>query len=437
MSKVGDPQHSIPDGWKWKRLSEIILTPISGGRPKGGASSESGTIPSIGGEHITKGGLLDFSSAKYIPKNYFEKIKFSKLEPGDILICKDGALAGKVAFYGKNYFHQAAVNEHVFILRPKNEDSAKYLFFSLQSEDGQNQIKRILTGSAQPGLTKTFPDYYILKMPSHFEQHKIAAILSSVDAAIEQTDDIIAQTERMKKGLVQELFIKGINHKEFKKSPIGRIPNEWEVVKIEYLINRKIISEVQDGNHGELHPKEGDFQDEGIPFITANCLNHGRISFDNAKFLDSIWLKKLRIGFAKPNDILLTHKGTIGQTNILGDEYDTVILSPQVTYYRISDTSFLLPEYLHVVFQSHNFQNKIKQLSMQSTRAYLSITQQKNILIPLPSPIEQQKISSIILAVDGKLENEREHETYLLKLKNGLMQDLLTGRVRVKVDAHA
>ena len=74
---------------------------------------------------------------------------------------------------------------------------------------------------------------------------------------------------------------------------------------------------------------------------------------------------------------------------------------------------------------------------MQSTRAYLSITQQKNILIPLPSPIEQQKISSIILAVDGKLENEREHETYLLKLKNGLMQDLLTGRVRVKVDAHA
>ncbi|MEI2763755.1 hypothetical protein [Methanothrix soehngenii] len=75
-------------------------------------------------------------------------------------------------------------------------------------------------------------------MPSHFEQHKIAAILSSVDAAIEQTDDIIAQTERMKKGLVQELFIKGINHKEFKKSPIGRIPNEWEVVKIEYLISK-------------------------------------------------------------------------------------------------------------------------------------------------------------------------------------------------------
>jgi len=337
-----------------------------------------------------------------------------------------------------DYFQDGVVVADVVRIRVENGwADTKFIMYSLNSVAAKKQLINGKIGSTRPRVNLDQIRGIRILVPPLNQQRKIAAILSSVDAAIEQTDAIIAQTERMKVGLMKDLFIKGINDKKFKNSPIGRIPLEWEAVKIEDLIKRKIISEIQDGNHGELHPKEGDFQDEGIPFVTANCLNHGRINFDNAKFLDSGWLKKLRIGFAKPGDLLLTHKGTIGQTNILGNEYSIVILSPQVTYYRISDPLSLHPDYLYTAFQSHNFQDKIKQLSMQSTRAYLSITQQKSIFIPLPAPAEQRRISEINLAIDGKLENEREHKLHLSKIKSGLMQVLLTGRIRVRVDGHA
>ena len=406
MSKVGDPQHSIPDGWKWKRLSEIILTPISGGRPKGGASSESGTIPSIGGEHITKGGLLDFSSAKYIPKNYFEKIKFSKLEPGDILICKDGALAGKVAFYGKNYFHQAAVNEHVFILRPKNEDSAKYLFFSLQSEDGQNQIKRILTGSAQPGLTKTFPDYYILKMPSHFEQHKIAAILSSVDAAIEQTDAIIAQTERMKTGLMQELFAK-----KFDIAKLGDCS-----FKPEYGYTTSAI-----------------FQPVGPKFIRITDLKDDGVDWASVPHCtcDEYVLKKYLL---KPGDIIFARIGaTTGKNYLIKENINCIFASYLI---RIRCKDMLLPDFLYQFLKTSAYWNQINANKSGRLKEGINIPLLNGILIPLPSIQEQKKISLILSSIDERLDGEKKYRERLKKLKLGLMQDLLNGRVRVKVDGN-
>ena len=81
MSNVREIPQPIYDGWKLTQFSETVLAPISGRRPKGGASSESGTIPSVGGEHITNGGILDFSNTKFIPEDYFERIKSFLMRP--------------------------------------------------------------------------------------------------------------------------------------------------------------------------------------------------------------------------------------------------------------------------------------------------------------------------------------------------------------------
>jgi len=221
----------IPNGWRRGKLSELVHSPESGGRPKGGASSETGKIPSIGAEFITRDGRLHYDGMKFIPEEYFINMNSGKLKDGDILICKDGALTGKVAFYENSPYDIAAVNEHVFILRPNNADCRKFIFYSLQSDAGQNKVRKIMTGSAQPGINTTFPRYYDLLIPTKKEQEKIADILSTIDANIFETDRIIAECEHIKKGLMQTLLLKGIlgKHKKFKKTELGEIPEEWEI----------------------------------------------------------------------------------------------------------------------------------------------------------------------------------------------------------------
>lgn len=169
----------VPEGWKFLSVEKDIIL-ISGIRPKGGASSEG--IPSLGGEHITQDGRINFSNdnAKYIPKNFFKLMTKGKAHENDILINKDGANTGKVAILKKKFFPDIAVNEHIFIIRSKGFFEQKYLFYWLFSRFGQKQIKDKITGSAQPGLTSTFTKNLFVLSPPLPEQQKIAEILETV-----------------------------------------------------------------------------------------------------------------------------------------------------------------------------------------------------------------------------------------------------------------
>jgi type I restriction enzyme, S subunit len=223
------------------------------------------------------------------------------------------------------------------------------------------------------------------------------------------------------------------------------IPEDWEYVKIGKLVSENKILEIQDGNHGEIHPKKSDFVETGIPFITSDCLIMNKIDFSICNFLPKKFLKILRIGFTQKDDVLLSHKGSIGYSAIVDDEFKTLILTPQTTYYRLSED--ILPGFLYYVFQSYHFQTQLKSLAKQSTRDYIGITNQQHLLVPyLTSKKEQEKIVSILSNIDnlidihqkilGKFsENKSNHDLrYLEKLKKGLMQKLLTGQIRVKYD---
>jgi type I restriction enzyme, S subunit len=143
------------------------------------------------------------------------------------------------------------------------------------------------------------------------------------------------------------------------------------------------------------------------------------------------WLKKLRIGFAKGNDVILTHKGTLGLTAIVPRDKGIVILSPQTTYYRLSDR--LSTPFLYYLFQSGFIQKQLHNIGKQSTRDYVGITSQRRLLVPFISVKEQQEIASILCLSDSQITNERNLKSRVENLKKGLMQKLLTGKIRVKV----
>jgi len=386
MTKLGP----LPEEWDIRRLGDVAFFE-TGKRMRGGAL-EIGEVLSLGGEHIGDFGNLNLSNPKYISRQFFKDLRKGRLCAGDVIICKDGAKTGKVAYIQSINGIDMAVNEHLFIIRSNCSATLlnQFIFFFMFSDFGQYQVREAYHGLIG-GITNSDISSFMISLPPLPEQRAIAHVISIIQRAIKAQDKLIIAVRELKKSLIGHLFTYGpvplseAEHVPLKETEIGPMPENWEVLKIGDLLRRGIVGEIQDGNHGEKHPKQQDFGGKGVPFITANCVRSGKVSFKEVKFLSEDWLSRLRIGFSKPGDVLLTHKGTIGETSILQNTYPVVILSPQVTYYRIKGEEILDPTYLFAAFQTSSFQNQLKALaSTQSTRAYIGITKQATLLIPFP-----------------------------------------------------
>lgn len=145
----------------------------------------------------------------------------------------------------------------------------------------------------------------------------------------------------------------------------------------------------------------------GVPFIMANNLVNGKVDYANCAFITETQASTLRKGFAKPGDVLLTHKATIGRTAIVDDEYETIILTPQVTYYRVKKG--ISNRYLKYYFDSSVFQKLFSNWAgAGSTRAYLGITAQRKLPIVLPPYDVQLKIAKCCGALDDKIYHNQQ-----------------------------
>lgn len=159
----------------------------------------------------------------------------------------------------------------------------------------------------------------------------------------------------------------------------------WTEISIQKLIDENILFPNQDGNHGEIHPKSSDYVEKGIPFIMANDINNGIVDIFKCKFIKKAQADSLRIGFSIKDDVLITHKASMGRVAIVPDlDSDYIMLTPQVTYYRIKDKNKLSKEFLYASFLSTNFQNSFCNDGEQSTRSYIGITNQRKLNLILP-----------------------------------------------------
>ena len=177
---------------------------------------------------------------------------------------------------------------------------------------------------------------------------------------------------------------------------------KFERYTVQELIDMDMLEEPLDGNHGSLHPKASDYVSSGIPFIMANNLVDGDVDLINCAFITEEQARTLRKGFSKSGDVLLTHKATIGRTAIVPEKYETVILTPQVTYYRVKKG--IDNRFLKYYFDSPDFQATLNNWAgAGSTRAYLGIIAQHKLLILLPQIEEQRKIADVLWALDEKI----------------------------------
>ena len=184
------------------------------------------------------------------------------------------------------------------------------------------------------------------------------------------------------------------------------IMEDWKEYTVQELIDKGMLAVPMDGNHGEKHPKTGDYVPTGVPFIMANNLIGGTVDLNNCAFISETQANSLDKGFAKPGDVLITHKATIGRTAIVPNDYDLIVLTPQVTYYR--PIKGIDNRYLKYYFDTDQFQRLFKNWAgAGSTRAYLGITAQRKLPIILPDIGIQKRISSILKSLDDKIELNR------------------------------
>ena len=419
---------NLPEGWKIVELNNFVEIE-TGKRAKGGGLSE-GKIPSIGGEHIKNNGQIIWDNKlKFIPEEFYDRIlKQGKVRLWDILIVKDGATTGKVAFVEYLPYEKVAVNEHIFIIRTnKNVIHNKFLYYFLFSKFGQQQIKLKFHGMIG-GIKKEDIKSIKIPLPPLPEQKKIAEILSTVDKAIQNVDEIIAKTERLKRGLMEKLLTKGIGHKEFKYSEeLGcEIPKEWV---IEELGNLSIITSSK-----RIYVK--DYREKGVPFYRGKEI----IEKSQGKEVSEIYYISLekyneiknKFGVPKQGDILITAVGTLSIPYLVkkldGEFY---FKDGNLLWIKKIKENKLNKQFFVQSFE-YFFKKQKSKMTIGTTQNALTIEKLKIFKIPLPPLQEQQKIAEILSTVDKKLELERKRKKKLEKIKKGLMNDLLTGRKRVK-----
>ena len=209
----------IESKWKEVNLEDIVCTIETGSRPQGGVKNNTGGILSLGGEHIhNTNGCIDLSSPKFVSEDFYKNAKTGIVKKDDILLCKDGALTGKIAIVKNELNNRSAmINEHVYILRCDKLTTQKYVFNVLYSNMGQELLTSKITGAAQGGLNSTNLKSIQIPLPPLDIQQKIVDEIGEVENKNNLQIVKIDKNRKLITDLINSCFV---NYKEYLLSDI-------------------------------------------------------------------------------------------------------------------------------------------------------------------------------------------------------------------------
>ncbi|MFO7527617.1 MAG: restriction endonuclease subunit S [Marinobacter sp.] len=392
--------NTVPVGWRLQSLADVA-TFVMGQAPAGADCNKEGTgIPFVKAGEFT---------ARYPVIREWTTAPHKLAKSGDVLICVVGATAGKL-----NLGIDCAIGRSVAAIRPE-KTSTLYLYNFMQQH--VERLRMGSSGSAQGVITTEHLKNILAPFPPLPEQQKIAAILSSVDDVIEKTRAQIDKLKDLKTGMMQELLTKGIGHTEFKDSPVGRIPASWAVKMIGDL------GSVVTGSTPKTASRE--YYGGSIPFISPSDINHSMYIQDTVNSLTEAGLKETRE--LPPRTVCVVCIGsTIGKTGITtfrcatNQQVNAVICRgthPEFVYYLLT--------YYSKVIKAEAGTQAVPIINKSSFSA---------LPVQLPGYDEQVEIGNSLASIDSQTSLLERKLQSANSLKKALMQDLLTGKVRVKVD---
>ncbi|MCK4624775.1 MAG: restriction endonuclease subunit S [Phycisphaerae bacterium] len=424
----GDP---VPRHWKTLTIGELATRVGSGITPTGGSEvyCDEG-VTFIRSQNVTSQGMK-LHDVAFIDEKVHESMKASEVFPFDVLINITGASIGRCCFLPKG-LGPCNVNQHVCAIRLPNANphDAKYLSVVLSSFIGQSQVFRLNAGGNREGLNFQQLRSFAVPWPAGEERRGIARILTTVDELIEKTEALIAKYEAVKQGVMHDLFTRGVDKQGrlrptydeaphlYKESKLGWIPKEWSCGFLAELISLP---------QGQIDPRQAPYKDwilvapDHIEKRTGRLIARHTAAEQNAisgKYVfcpGNVVYSKIRPYLRKA--ILATEEG---------------ICSADMYPMRVADE--LRPRYLLAVILGESFSRFAESVSERSGFPKLNRSELAEYRTGYPQVEEQGRICMVLEEWDRRIEAEGRMLAKYRLLKAGLMQDLLTGKVPVKVD---
>lgn len=367
------------------------------------------------------GGVVDRDSLERRDTSNANKTKYWRVQEGDIVYNTMRMWQGVSGSSHK----QGIVSPAYTVIEPRDsidEGFAKYL---VKSELLIQKFHQNSQGLVDDILNLKFQNFapISVRIPSFLEQKKIASILISVDEVIVNTTKQIDKLQDLKKATMNELLTKGIGHTEFKDNKLGRIPKSWEVRKL----GQCLISKPQYGagepaikwdNHLVRYIRITDIQDDGKLDEIAKA---GILPASADGYL------------LEPGDVLIARTGTVGKSYLHYETNYKFAFAGYLVRFR-TNKSTLLPNFFFQYTLSDIYQKWIKSMSRVGAQPNINATEYSEMVLPVPDVMEQKEINNILRSFDEQVELLRAKLNKTQSLKKSLMQDLLTGKLRVKVN---
>jgi type I restriction enzyme S subunit len=393
-------------------------------------------------------GNADIKDRKSIKRIWTTHIT-KQCDAGDILM----TVRAPVGFIGIAKY-DSCIGRGVCSIKAKDIDSEYLYQLLIFNEDKWNALEQGSTFTAVG--SKEIYNFPLKVVNSNIIQRQIATILSTADAVIEKTQAAIAKYKAIKQGMLQDLFTRGLMSEKvkvksekgeeektiwklrpsyqdapalYKESKLGWIPKEWD---IEGLEDSEI--EILDGDRGVNYPKEKDFSESGYClFLSASNVSKNGFRFETTQFISKEKDELLGAGKLKREDVIVTTRGTVGNVVYYDQKipYENIRVNSGMIILRNTGNKILNNFLFHYV-NDFLFAIHFQKLLSGSAQPQLPIKDLKKISILYPSRKEQKLIAERLNTLNQKLQTEQDFLHKQQQIKAGLMNDLLSGKRKVK-----
>jgi type I restriction enzyme S subunit len=411
----------VPEDWKSVPLGEIGALDTSSVDKKSNPHEQKVNLINYMDvyERYTIDGSIDYMEVT-APDSQTER---SQVQLGDILFTPSSEEPGDIG-------NSAVVTEempdalhsyHTVRLRPADESTSLDVSFSgwlANAPYVSKQFARRATGSTRYTLTLgDFSDTNVL-VPPLPEQRKIATVLYTVDRAIEKTEEVITQTERLRKGAMQDIFSRGVRgYDDFQETKYGTIPDNWEVKPVREIADRI-------GSGGTPNTDEEEYYGGDIEWVKTDDLNSGLVESAKTTItsqgLDESAAKLFPVGTV----VFAMYGGALGQNGRLGMKAAMNQACCGIVTEELVMNSYLLHQ------QLIHRKKQLTALSAGTHQQNISQSMIEKFEVFVPPLNEQKEIVDILKSIERTIEANTNKKERLKRLKHGLMQDLLSGTVR-------
>lgn len=412
----------IPEEWDFKKLDDIGEI-IGGGTPESDKKEFwNGDVLWAVPTDITKQSskFIDSTERKISEKGLKESS--AKLLPEGTLLITSRATIGECSINTK----PLSTNQGFQNLICNDKNFNEFLYYAIKYH--KKRILRLSYGTTFLEISKNgIKQISIPISNSKIEQQKIASILSNIDSLINHTQKDIEQTQRLKKGLMQKLLTRGIGHTKFKKvkSLFGKydeIPEEWIPYKMKNVCKKISV--------GIATSTTKYFVDKGVPLLRNQNIKEGYIEINDLLYITEQFAKMNESRKIHEGDVICMRTGYPGQSAVVPSEmngwqtFTTLIVRPN---HEILDSNYLS------MFMNSIGRKQITSVQAGAAQQNLNAGWLSNMSILIPTLKEQQKIASILSNVDSLINQRQKEIEQFQRLKKGLMHNLLTGQIQVKM----